>query len=520
MKQPKYRFLIGIVVFTLFLTITIQLYWNALNFYSNKQRLQNEIQLAVDNALELYFKEVSLENQKFYKSLPIIKNTVFVQKTLDPKNLEKIQASSIKKILIKNQVAGKASIKITGNYQEISSFHENKTSTEKTKSTSIAAKKKFFNDTPSIGSKFFKSKIHVLDSASFSKNIALENLATKIIISMVQDSIDLKKLAGFVEKELARKNIEVVFGLNFKQNENQIYQWPSKSSVFNQTKQKVKSLLLPKEQSLYFFYENPLMYLFKKSAIGIGLSFLLSLLLILCLFYLLKTINKQKKINEIKNDLISNITHEFKTPITTIGTAIEGIKLFNSENDKQKTERYLDISQQQLGKLTTMVEKFLETATLDSDDFRLDFETQNITELLEQIITEHQLNAGHKKITFETVLISKKLKIDLFHFENAISNLIDNALKYGGNHIKIKFVEDQNLTKIIVSDDGLGISKVNQSQIFDKFFRVPTGNVHQVKGFGIGLFYTKKIIEKHGATIRLDSVDGLTNFIISFPNAK
>jgi two-component system phosphate regulon sensor histidine kinase PhoR len=243
----------------------------------------------------------------------------------------------------------------------------------------------------------------------------------------------------------------------------------------------------------------------------------LSLAIISCLFYLLHIINKQKELAEIKNDLISNITHEFKTPITTVSAAIEAIRSFNTINDQEKTEKYLSISTSQLKKLTIMVEKLLETATLDSEQLLLKKENIDIIALVQKVALKEEFSTAKKNITFNTSVKEVSVNIDSFHFENAISNLIDNAIKYGGNNIEAHISTVLNTLEISVVDDGKPIEKNQREKIFDQFYRIPKGNTHDVKGFGIGLYYTKKIIEKHGGQISLIPNTAYTIFKISMP---
>ena len=239
--------------------------------------------------------------------------------------------------------------------------------------------------------------------------------------------------------------------------------------------------------------------------------------MISCLFYLLKIIKHQKQLAEVKNDLISNITHEFKTPIATIGVALESIQNFNVIEDKAKTKTYLDLSNTQLSKLNTMVEKLLETATLDSENLELNKDTYNISEILTTSIEKHQLNSD-KTITFN-IPENISAKVDVFHFENAINNIIDNAIKYGGDAISISLEQNHFVFTITISDNGNTLTKANKDKIFEKFYRVPKGNTHDVKGFGIGLYYTKKIAEKHNGTITVDLKNNITSFKITLPNA-
>lgn len=233
--------------------------------------------------------------------------------------------------------------------------------------------------------------------------------------------------------------------------------------------------------------------------------------------YLFKIINKQKKIDAIKNDLIGNITHEFKTPITTISSAIEGIKNFSAQNDTEKTNRYLTISQQQIKKLSHMVEKLLETASLETDALALKKEKVDLIFMLKTNIEKHKMFCIYKNFNFyydtEKVIVA----IDLFHFENVISNLLDNAIKYGGNTINVALKIADNKVAIDFIDSGLGIAKEHHNKVFEQFYRIPKGNIHDVKGFGIGLYYAKKIMEKHGGNLTIIPTLANTHFKITLP---
>jgi two-component system phosphate regulon sensor histidine kinase PhoR len=150
-----------------------------------------------------------------------------------------------------------------------------------------------------------------------------------------------------------------------------------------------------------------------------------------------------------------------------------------------------------------MVEKLLETASLESDNLKLSKEPLNIVQLLKTNVEKHLLNTSNKTIDFISNQKELILDVDAFHFENAISNLIDNALKYGGNQIEVCLKLDKKMIEITVQDNGIEIDKNQHEKIFEKFYRIPKGNIHDVKGFGIGLYYSKKIIEKHQGTLEL-----------------
>ena len=164
-----------------------------------------------------------------------------------------------------------------------------------------------------------------------------------------------------------------------------------------------------------------------------------------------------------------------------------------------------------------MVEKLLETATLDSEELNLKKEEINIVELVSSLVGKHEM-ATSKEIDLncESEIITGV--IDIFHFENALNNVIDNAIKYGGDYVKVSLTTTAKGFEISVMDNGSSLTEQHKQKIFEKFYRIPKGNTHDVKGFGIGLYYTKKIIEKHGGRIDLDLSNKLTNFKIVIPN--
>jgi two-component system phosphate regulon sensor histidine kinase PhoR len=339
-----------------------------------------------------------------------------------------------------------------------------------------------------------------------------------IFLSVTTNYIEYPQLDSLLQNQFDKKKIPLQFVFNHLKSDTIFYS--TKDSFVSKKFSKEissKSTYLKKDEKFQLLYNNSNTEALKRSVFGIFLSLLLSLAVISSLFYLLKIIRQQKELAEIKNDLISNITHEFKTPIATVAAALEALENFNASEDKEKTKKYVSISSTQLKKLHIMVEKLLETATLDSEQLLLNKEPHDVVALIDQITQKHKTLATEKQIHFHTQRDAIIINIDIFHFENAISNLIDNAVKYGGSIIEIRINVLSNTIEISVEDNGNGIEKSQQEKIFDKFYRVSKGNIHDVKGFGIGLYYSKKIIEKHDGTIRLVSNSKSTIFKITLP---
>ena len=242
-------------------------------------------------------------------------------------------------------------------------------------------------------------------------------------------------------------------------------------------------------------------------------SFVILIVLAFSFWFLIRTILKQKTLEEMKSDFTNNITHELKTPIAVAYAANDALLNFNQAEEKAQRDKYLRICQEQLQRLSGLVEQILSMSMERRRTFRLHPEEFAIRDILETLIEQHKLKAEssvHISVDIEPEDLS--VLADRTHFSNIISNLIDNAIKYSHGeaevtiHCRKMAVEGQNeQTEISVSDHGIGIAPEKQKHIFDKFYRVPTGNLHDVKGYGLGLFYVKTMIEKHGGSVSVKS---------------
>ena len=502
MNLKKQHWTLYFITATIVLTIAVQLYWNYNNYLDNKQRVQNEIQSSLDTAIDEYYTDLSKSN--FFTIIDYDSINIKSSFLKDVWN-EDINSSKSKVSI--------SSIKISSDYKgNVSSIPKILDSIFITDTIEFE-----FNDekiTPKKLTKYQpeiqKFKINS-DSLKFLKGIQ------SVAIALNNDEINFTRLDSIFTNQLSKKGIKTPHYLVLLEKDIKVGGSNKAKDIELSLFSNSKSTFLRPDQNLRAYYKDPTIEALKKSSTGILLSFLLSISVIFCLIYLLKIISTQKELAEIKNDLINNITHEFKTPIATISTAVEAIESFNVVDNKEKTKQYAAISAFQLKKLHQMVEKLLETATLDSESLMLQKEPTNIVDLIAKIAKKFEL-LTKKDIKFTTNIDSKILKIDLFHFENAISNLVDNAIKYGGDSIEINLNSVLNVTEISVADNGKGIDKSQQERIFDKFYRVPKGNTHDVKGFGIGLYYSQKIIGKHNGSINVSSSFDNTIFKLQIPN--
>jgi signal transduction histidine kinase len=250
-------------------------------------------------------------------------------------------------------------------------------------------------------------------------------------------------------------------------------------------------------------------------------SVLLVLFTIFCFYYISRTIIEQKKLADLKDDFINNMTHELKTPIATITVAIEGLQKFNALNDTEKTQRYLETSRNELARLNDLVTKVLDIAAFENKEIELLKEKININELVNDMIkSEKSKTTKTVNITFNNKGNTEFIYIDKIHFRNVLVNLVDNALKYSSGPVEIVVTCYKNEGNLILSvkDNGIGIPATHLGLIFDKFHRVPTGNIHSVKGTGLGLSYVKYIVEAHGGSISVKSeINKGSEFIVSIP---
>lgn len=270
------------------------------------------------------------------------------------------------------------------------------------------------------------------------------------------------------------------------------------------------------------FYTNYEGYLLKQILPQIAFSLMLLVCISLAFFFIYQSLQKQRKLTQIKNDFISNVTHELKTPITTVGVAIEAMSSFNVLANPERTQEYLDISKHELNRLSILVDRVLKMALFEQSEPELKMQQLDLKKLTEGILDSMRLQFEKQQaeINFDAQGQDFFIKADRIHLTSVIYNLIDNALKYSPNNPEIDIVLeklDKNY-EISVKDKGMGIPKPYQDKIFDKFFRVPTGDKHNIKGHGLGLSYVASVIEKHKGNIKVQSEIGKgTTFRIFLP---
>ncbi len=344
-----------------------------------------------------------------------------------------------------------------------------------------------------------------------------------------------------VEKRLNKNTLDSLLSFEFsKKGINTQYEYgvfcpARKLLVFQKTGKYVKELmedsfaflLFPKDTHLnpnylILYFPNERSFLLTQMWGMLLVSVVLIVIIIFSFFYSINTIIRQKKLSEMKNDFINNMTHEFKTPVSTISLACEAL----SDKDLKKSEglynNYIGIISEENKRLGKMAEKILQSAVLEKDHVNLNFEKHDIHEILSEVIKNIGMQVEIKDGVINTDFraTSSTINVDKVHLSNVFINLLDNANKY--SPIKPEITVSTTSTKdgitISVKDNGRGISKADQKKVFDNLYRVHTGDIHDIKGFGLGLSYVKVIVEEHGGSVSLESELSVgTTFVVHLP---
>lgn len=344
----------------------------------------------------------------------------------------------------------------------------------------------------------------------------VKNVLTDVIHGSrdIYERLDRQTLDTLLKKELRSRGISIPYQYGVKNSSNMIFSSFAVNYTPELLKKAYKVLLFPNDLQpqnhfLYVYFPDTRSFILRNMW-SVFLSSILLFLAVGGVFYSsISTMLKQKKLADIKNDFINNMTHEFKTPISTISLAVEVMKDSDVKKDNVKMNRYLNIIQDENRRLGTQVEKVLQMALLDKGEVKLRLDSVDIHETIEQVLTNLSVQIEQKNgiVNLELEADNSEIVADEVHLTNIIYNLLDNANKYSPENpeITIRTENVGNLLKISISDKGIGMTKDQIARIFERFYRVPTGNLHDVKGFGLGLSYVKKMVELHNGQIVVES---------------
>ena len=356
----------------------------------------------------------------------------------------------------------------------------------------------------------------VRNKTEMAKEVFNDYLFTK---RSIYDRVNYQVLDSLLKYEVKMKGIEIPFEYGISSLEN-----PSYLHYASSMKYKVSGLksdkdtysvnLFPNDYSnsesyLRVYFPNQDRYIIRNIWMMYATSLLLILVVLGCFYVAVSTIVKQKQLADIKNDFINNMTHEFKTPISTISLATQMLGDEAVTASPSMFKRYLGIIRDENKRLGSQVEKVLQTAQMERGEVRLNLGTVNVHQIIERVLgnISPQIELREGIIDIDLQAENPEIQADEVHLTNIIFNLLDNANKYSPEKpiIKITTENTEKGLSIKVSDQGIGMTKESIKQIFEKFYRVPTGNVHDVKGFGLGLSYVKKMVEEHNGRINVVS---------------
>lgn len=332
-------------------------------------------------------------------------------------------------------------------------------------------------------------------------------------VDSLQDSLRIGEIDTAYRKELSKQKLNIPFTIS-RNTDTAVYaEIPGQVTV---------GFVHPVTYALHT--GNTVPYLLKQILQPILFSVLLLGITILSFVLLYRSLVKQQRLAELKNEFISNITHELKTPIATVGVAIEALKNFNAMQDPVRTREYLDISSNELQRLSLLVDKVLKLSMFEKKEMDFHPEPVNLEAVVNEVVASMRLQLEKFRSSI-TVIPSGNLTVtgDKLHLLSVVFNLVDNAIKYSKEApaIKITLQEKPDSVLLEVEDNGMGIPPEYKDKIFEKFFRVPHGDTHNAKGYGLGLGYVAQVVKRHGGSIDVQSQPGNgTTISILFPKQK
>ncbi|MFA7043484.1 MAG: HAMP domain-containing sensor histidine kinase [Bacteroidales bacterium] len=346
----------------------------------------------------------------------------------------------------------------------------------------------------------------------------------------IEQRVDFSKLENYLKVELENNGLENM-PFHFRvTDKNDVEVYRCKEMIGKNETGGYKQVLFPNDPdvetgTLYLYFPTKKNYIYESLRIYIP-SIIFSIVLLIVFGTTIIIIFRQKKLNDMKNDFVNNMTHELKTPISTISLAAQMLK----DGDVGKTPAMLKhisgVIVDETKRLSFQVEKVLQVSLFERDRSNLTFKEVDVNEMLDTIVATFKLKVENFDGKLEKDLSAKRADVtaDEMHLTNVFFNLMDNAVKYRSERDLVLTVHtwnEKDNIMISIQDNGIGIKKDNLKRVFERFYRVPTGNVHDVKGFGLGLAYVQKIVQNHNGTIRAESeVNMGTKFIISLPLIK
>ncbi len=525
MSKNTLRWIIALMSVALIGLVAFQLYWIDALIEVNQERFSKDVQQALNNAVDKLERQEAMlvafdnvnTNVKFRSATPVAPGNIrYIESTYKKWEVKEGKVSVGEPEKLKNLPSGVKYEFRSGDGQNIFIVQDTSVFVMPTSlegDNSGFAFTSAFGDSTHVAVGQYKKTIEKAAQKTEMINIALHELLFEK--PAISNRIDPHQLDSLLAAELTNKGITTNYDYRILDEETGEIVLTSTQELPQVAKNALfKASLFPNDllgegSTLLVSFPNQKSFLLHKIWTSMASSGVLLLTIIFCFGYAVQTIIKQKKISEIKNDFINNMTHEFKTPISTVALACEALQDEQLASQVSFQKRYLKIISEENKRLGLQVEKVLQMAALDRQDFRLKMEPVNINLVIEKAIDNIALQVqkrnGH--ILSELNAAPNQIIGDPMHLTNIVQNLLDNANKYSPEEPEI-LVRTRNIDGgilVTVEDHGLGMSKESVQKIFERFYRVPTGNLHDVKGFGLGLAYVKTMVEAHGGTIKVKS---------------
>jgi len=369
-----------------------------------------------------------------------------------------------------------------------------------------------FNQTVMIALRKVAVSLAEFNGSELPKTNLIQRKSSNNYAVNINDFIDANVLENYLIKEFEEEtlNIDFEYAVYDCFSDNLIYGDFCRLSQKKENKALPESLPKFEDLDYYFVVRFPYRKSYLLSNMQQSILFsAIALLAILFFIYTIIVILKQKRLSELQADFINNMTHEFKTPISSINIAVDVLSKSKNIQSNERLKKYARIIKDQNSRLNEQVGKILNIAKFEQGSLELKLEDIEINQMLEFIVSDVREKL-HKNVKLNLDLDQHLLHIraDKLHFTNLVYNILDNAEKYCGKtpEIIVKTEKNNGRIKLSIADNGLGMSEADQDKVFDKFYRVSTGNVHNVKGFGLGLYYVKNVCDAHKWKINLESM--------------
>ncbi len=524
MNKLFFRLLVVLMSLSLIGIILVQVYWFNTSFKNNEEQFRFHVKQVIGNAADKLEKEEAFSFIDKYKKL---KDSI----GKEPQKSDFLEFGYYQRNSRTNETIIYSNNIISEDYNISSSFFDKKSDSIKLKNYTSKRSTEIYNngdiDKTSISHKIApdikikkSGKLDILDNAQF--EIFFKDIASA---KPLQERVSKERLQKLLQEELEEYEVRTPFefsiysnGLatkiqseNFRFDKDDTYSIP----VFKDNEGNEKYMLL-------VCFPNKEKFLFSE-LVGISLlSIIFTLVIIIAYTSALNQLIRQRQISEIKTDFINNMTHEFKTPIATINLALDAIKNPKVIEDREKVHRYLQMIRDENKRMHAQVENVLRISKLEKKELEINKESNNIHEIIEEAIEHVNLIVEDRQGVINTHLDATRTTVLLndVHFTNVLVNVLDNAIKYSPE-APIIDVYTENIKDFVIikiKDQGIGMSKAAQKRIFEKFYREHTGDLHNVKGHGLGLSYVKRIIEDHNGQIFVESEKGKgSTFFIKLP---